>query len=417
MLSVTSPRLVSDMKTGSFISFVHCTPSVSRSIWKVEGTQRTIVKVQCLSISAIFLSFVILRSGLWLLHLLFDDWWKQNPTFHTSEKQRKDSVNFSQKEVVKRSFQEYINLPLSMVPLNTCTAVCFYLFLSLTSHAKSWLIGKDSDAGRDWGQEEKGTAEDEMAGWHHWLDGRESEWTPGVGDGQGGLACCDSWGGEELDTTERLNWTPSLGATASGQVLNHDPADTELLNTYGSRAPDSEWDSAFWPCFNQDEVYFKRLMCRYKSWSKHSIWFWTAPLSVSWPLFIGDELAGFHTRSVSLQEWWTWDSCSGLKRHDTLPGSSAVFWNHILKMLSLNEKYANLVSDYIVKFWRLSMGIWMLISILLSALSVDAPLSRSSKISSKAKIWRRRYLSPKHSCLVRRPSQSPQPSISWQPRN
>ena len=64
MVSVTSPRLVSDMKTGSFISFVHCTPSVSRSIWKVEGTQRTIVKVQCLSISAIFLSFVILRSGL-----------------------------------------------------------------------------------------------------------------------------------------------------------------------------------------------------------------------------------------------------------------------------------------------------------------------------------------------------------------
>ena len=51
-------------------------------------------------------------------------------------------------------------------------------------HAKSWLIGKDSDAGRDWRQEEKGTTEDEMAGWHHWLDGRESEWTPGVVDGQ-----------------------------------------------------------------------------------------------------------------------------------------------------------------------------------------------------------------------------------------
>ena len=74
-------------------------------------------------------------------------------------------------------------------------------------HAKSWLIGKDSDAGRDWGREEKGTTEDEMAGWHHWLDGRESEWTPGIGDGQGGLACCDSWGREESDTTERLNWT------------------------------------------------------------------------------------------------------------------------------------------------------------------------------------------------------------------
>ena len=49
--------------------------------------------------------------------------------------------------------------------------------------------------------------EDEMAGWHHWLDGRESGWTPGVGDGQGGLACCDSWGRKESDMTEWLNWT------------------------------------------------------------------------------------------------------------------------------------------------------------------------------------------------------------------
>ena len=74
------------------------------------------------------------------------------------------------------------------------------------SHAKSWLIGKDSDARRDWRQEEKGMIEDEMAGWHHWLDGRGSEWTLGDGDGQGGLACCDSWGRKESDTTERLNW-------------------------------------------------------------------------------------------------------------------------------------------------------------------------------------------------------------------
>ena len=66
---------------------------------------------------------------------------------------------------------------------------------------------KDSDAGRDWGQEEKGTTEDEMAGWHHWLDGRESQWAPGVGDGQGGLACCDSWGPKESDTIERLIWS------------------------------------------------------------------------------------------------------------------------------------------------------------------------------------------------------------------
>ena len=74
-------------------------------------------------------------------------------------------------------------------------------------HVKSWLIGEDSDAGRDWGQEKKGMREDEVAGWHHRLDGHEFEWTLGVGDGQGGLACCDSWGGKESDTTERLNWT------------------------------------------------------------------------------------------------------------------------------------------------------------------------------------------------------------------
>ena len=73
--------------------------------------------------------------------------------------------------------------------------------------ANSWLIGKEPDAGRSSGQEEKGTTEDEMAGWHHRLDGCEFEWTPGVGDGQGGLACCDSWGRKESDTTEQLSWT------------------------------------------------------------------------------------------------------------------------------------------------------------------------------------------------------------------
>ena len=74
-------------------------------------------------------------------------------------------------------------------------------------HAKSWLIGKDSDAGRDWGQEEKGMTEDEMAGWHHRLYAQEFGWTLGVGDEQGGLVCCDSWGRNVLNMTERLNWT------------------------------------------------------------------------------------------------------------------------------------------------------------------------------------------------------------------
>ena len=73
--------------------------------------------------------------------------------------------------------------------------------------AKNRLIWKDADAGKDWRQEEKGTTEDEMAGWHHRLNGCEFEWTPRDGDGQGGLVCCDSWGRKESDTTNRLNWT------------------------------------------------------------------------------------------------------------------------------------------------------------------------------------------------------------------
>ena len=72
---------------------------------------------------------------------------------------------------------------------------------------KNWLIWKDPDAGKDWRQEEKGTTEHEMVGWHHRLDGHECEQAPGVGDGQGGLACYSSWGQKELDTTERLSWT------------------------------------------------------------------------------------------------------------------------------------------------------------------------------------------------------------------
>ena len=71
---------------------------------------------------------------------------------------------------------------------------------------KNWLIGKDPDAGKDWGQEEKGTTEDEMVGWHHQLNRHELGWTPGVGDRQGSLACCGSWGCKELDMTEQLNW-------------------------------------------------------------------------------------------------------------------------------------------------------------------------------------------------------------------
>ena len=72
---------------------------------------------------------------------------------------------------------------------------------------KSWLIWKDPDAGKDWGQEEKGMTEEEMVGWHHQLNGHEFEQALGVSDGQGGLACCSPWGRKESDTTGRLNWT------------------------------------------------------------------------------------------------------------------------------------------------------------------------------------------------------------------
>ena len=72
---------------------------------------------------------------------------------------------------------------------------------------KSWLTGKDPDAGKDWGQQEKGMTEDEMVQWHHWLSGHGFGWTPGFGDGQGGLTCCGSQGHKESDTTEWLNWT------------------------------------------------------------------------------------------------------------------------------------------------------------------------------------------------------------------
>ena len=78
---------------------------------------------------------------------------------------------------------------------------------------KSWVTGKDPDAGKDWGQEEKGTTEDEMVGWHHWLTGHEFGKTPGIGDGQGGLTCYGSWGRKESEMTEWLNWTETLNIT------------------------------------------------------------------------------------------------------------------------------------------------------------------------------------------------------------
>ena len=80
---------------------------------------------------------------------------------------------------------------------------CWCLYQQSTHFVHCWVVFHS----KDWGQEEKGTTEGEMVGWHHRLDGHGFGWTPGVGDGQGGLACCGSWGGKELDATEWLTWT------------------------------------------------------------------------------------------------------------------------------------------------------------------------------------------------------------------
>ena len=131
-------------------------------------------------------------------------------------------------------------------------------------HVKSWLIGKDSDDGRDWGQEEKGTIEDELAGWHHQLNGREFEWTPGVGDGQGGLACCDSWGHKESDMTEWLNWnnleikvlcinyhletawSVPLGVSSINLKVTQELPEVRLWHRRGSLAPSHDLPSNTW---------------------------------------------------------------------------------------------------------------------------------------------------------------------------
>ena len=94
---------------------------------------------------------------------------------------------------------------------------------------KSWLTGKDPDAGKDWRREEKRTTEDEMVGWHHWLDGHGFGWTSVVGNGLGGLVYCGSWGRKESDTTERLNWTELLFNMLSRLIITFIPRNKLLL--------------------------------------------------------------------------------------------------------------------------------------------------------------------------------------------
>ena len=100
------------------------------------------------------------------------------------------------------------------------------------SDAKSWLTGKDPDARKDWRREGKGTTEDEMVGWHHWLHGHDLEQVLGVGDGQGGPACFSPWGLKELDTTEWLNWTEYSTMWMDHILLIHSSVDGHLSCFY-----------------------------------------------------------------------------------------------------------------------------------------------------------------------------------------
>ena len=118
---------------------------------------------------------------------------------------------------------------------------------------KSWLIWKDPDAGKHWGQEEKGMTEDEMIGWHHQLNGNGFEWTPEVGDGQGGLACCSSWGCKESDMTEWLNCV------------------TEKYKYYHC------FQEAYTPNTNNGRNHIKLVLIIFEMWVKFSsdtIWVW-----------------------------------------------------------------------------------------------------------------------------------------------
>ena len=133
--------------------------------------------------------------------------------------------------------------------------------------AKSWLIGKDCDAGRDRGQEEKGTTEDEMAGWHHQLNGEEFVWTPGVGDGQGGLVSCwNSWGHKESDTTERLNWTELNTHYKTQNILFSLINDLNLLQQF--LPVSSGLFRLRFPLYMTKTLYFPSL---WEEWKGHSV--------------------------------------------------------------------------------------------------------------------------------------------------
>ena len=142
------------------------------------------------------------NSHLWMWELDHkESWVPKNWCFLTLvlEKTLESPLDYKEIQVVQKEISPGCSLEGLMLKLKLQ-----YFWLP---NAKSWLIGKDPDAGKVWGQEEKRMTEDEMVGWHHRLDGHRFGWTLGVGKGQGTMACCGSWGRKESDTTEWLNWT------------------------------------------------------------------------------------------------------------------------------------------------------------------------------------------------------------------
>ena len=136
--------------------------------------------------------------------------------------------------------------------------------------AKNWFIWKDADAGKDWRREEKGTTEDEMVGWHHGLNGHEFEEAPGVGDGQGSLACCSPWGRKDSNTTEKPNWTELMhifGAYLVAHMVKNLPALQETwVRSLVRKIPwKREWQPT--PVFLLGEVHGQRSLVGYSPWS------------------------------------------------------------------------------------------------------------------------------------------------------
>ena len=122
---------------------------------------------------------------------------------------------------------------------------------------KNWLIGKDPDAGKDWRREKKGTTEDEMVGWHHWLNGHEFEQAPGVDDGQGRLACYSPWRCKESDISERLKWLTDWGDSLAGIYLG---SDTELHLADGWLESELSWASGTFGPLSLPMVFHFRLL-------------------------------------------------------------------------------------------------------------------------------------------------------------